>query len=318
MTKLHNRKIWLNGKFVPWSQATVHLMSHSFTRGSAIFEVMSVHATSRGPAIFRLDDHLRRLQNSARLLGMPLPLPFPSLHQAALNTVARNRLESGIVKLMCYYPGVEFEVVPRVKTVSMAIVAVDPAADLNAAFYRERPLARAGVSRWRKYHPQTVPIHCKAAGNYLSPMLAKQEVKARGFDTPIMLDTQGFIAEGATESLFLVKHRVIKTAPLSLVLPGITRRSVIEVARRLGYTVLQKKMRPAELFRADEAFFTSTSQKVWPVGQIEKKKLPAPGPVTAHLLETFRQITTGQDPRFAKWLALASVSAKKPAPGRRR
>ena len=304
MTKLQNRKIWLNGSFVPWAKATVHLMSHSFTRGSAIFEVMSLHSTSRGPAIFRLDDHLGRLQNSAKLIDMPLPLSLRALHNAALATVAENRLDRGIVKLICYYGGVEFEVIPNVKTVSVAVVAANPARDLGTAYYAGRAPARAAVSRWRKYHPQTVPIHCKAAGNYLSPMLAKQEVRERGFDIPIMLDTQGFIAEGATESLFLVQNRRIKTAPLSIVLPGITRRSVIEVARRLGYTVQEKKMKRQELFRADEAFYTSTSQKVWPIASIEKKKLPAPGPVTAQLLEAFQKITAGQDPRFRKWLAV--------------
>ena len=303
---LSKRKIWLDGSFVPWSQATVHLMSHSFTRGSAVFEVMSIHPVGpRQAAIFRLDDHLQRLHNSARLIAMPLSKSSRQLHRAALLTVARNRLRSGFVKLLCYYPEVEFEVIPRSKKTSVAIVAVNPAEDLNAAFYQGRASARAAVSKWRKLDPRTVPIHCKAAANYLSPLVAKQEVMARGFDIPILLTTAGFVAEGATESLFLVKNRVIKTAPLELVLPGITRRSVIEVARHLGYTVLEKKMRLPELLAADEAFYTSTSQKVWPIATIERKKLPAPGPVAAHLMETFQKIIAGQLPRFRKWLAVA-------------
>jgi len=302
--KLAQRKIWLDGKFVPWAKATVHLMSHSFTRGSAIFEVMSVHPAPTGAAIWRLDDHLRRLQNSARLIAIPLPYSLRALHQAALKTVAINRLCSGFVKLLCYYPEVEFEVIPRSTKTSVAIVAVNPAADLNAAFYQGRASAHAAVSKWRKLDPRTVPIHCKAAANYLSPMVAKQEVLARGFDIPILLTTDGFVAEGATESLFLVKNRVIKTAPLEFVLPGITRRSVIEVARWLDYKVVEKKMRRAELFSADEAFFTSTSQKVWPIASIERKKLPAPGPVAAMLMEAFQKITAGQVPLFLKWLVV--------------
>jgi branched-chain amino acid aminotransferase len=303
--KLSNRQIWLDGRFVPWPDATVHLMSHSFTRGSAIFEVMSIHPAPQGGAIWRLDDHLRRLQNSARLIAMPLPFSLPAHHSAALKTVAENRLRSGFVKLLCYYPEVEFEVIPRSTKTSVAIVAADPVEDLGAEFYRGRPAARAAVSKWRKLDPATVPIHCKAAANYLSPLVAKQEVLARGFDIPILLTTAGFVAEGATESLFLVKRRVIKTAPLEFVLPGITRRSVIEVARALGYTVLEKKMRLPELLSADEAFYTSTSQKVWPIASIERKKLPAPGPVAAQLMETFQKITAGQVPRFKKWLVVA-------------
>jgi len=304
--KLAQRKIWLDGKFVPWAKATVHLMSHSFTRGSAVFEVMSIHPAGRdGAAVWRLDDHLDRLRNSARLIAMPLPFSLRALHRAALLAVAKNRLRSGFVKLLCYYPEVEFEVIPRSKRTSIAIVAANPAADLNAAFYQGRASARAAVSKWRKLDPRTVPIHCKAAANYLSPLVAKQEVLARGFDIPILLTTDGFVAEGATESLFLVKNRVIKTAPLSIVLPGITRRSVLEVARALGYTVLEKKMRVPELMAADEAFYTSTSQKVWPIASIERKKLPAPGPVAAHLMDTFQKIIADQLPRFKKWLVVA-------------
>jgi branched-chain amino acid aminotransferase len=304
---LQNRKIWLDGKFVPWGKATVHLMSHSFTRGSAVFEVMSIHPVGRnGAAIWRLDDHLDRLRNSARLIAMPLAFSLRALRQAALAAVAQNRLQHGFVKLLCYYPEVEFEVIPRSKKTSIAIVAVNPAADLHAAFYRGgRPAARAAVSKWRKLDPATVPIHCKAAANYLSPLVAKQEVMARGFDIPILLTTGGFVAEGATESLFLVKSRVIKTAPLDFVLPGITRRSVIEVARWLGFKVVEKKMRLPELMAADEAFYTSTSFKVWPIASIERKKLPVPGPVAAHLMEAFQEITSGQAPRFRKWLAVA-------------
>ena len=196
----------------------------------------------------------------------------------------------------------------KIPVILMSAFATDElmekAKDLGAEFYRGRPSARAAVSKWRKLDSRTVPIHCKAAANYLSPLVAKQEVLARGFDIPILLTTAGFVAEGATESLFLVKRRVIKTAPLEFVLPGITRRSVLEVARVLGYTVLEKKMRLPELLSADEAFYTSTSQKVWPIASIERKKLPAPGPVAAHLMETFQKITAGQVPRFKKWLVV--------------
>ncbi len=311
---LDDRVVWKDGKFIPWKKAQVHLMSHSFGRGSAIFEVISCYRTDEGTMIFRLPDHMRRLFNSARMIYMKIPLTKKQLSEAVKKTVARNRVGWGIVKLVCYYPAVEFESVPHDKRISIAIVAIDFKRDFPISKLGEDALPKAAISRWRKYHPDTVPVHCKAAANYLSPMLAKLEVQARGFNTPILLDTQGYLAEGATEAFFFVKNEKIYTSPLDNILPSITRASVIEVARDLRIPLFEKKIRPSHILAADEAFFSSTVVKVWAIKKLEKRKLPAPGPVSLLLIQAFDEICTGKSARHRKWL----TPAGRPSSGKRK
>ncbi len=299
---LKDRLVWKDGKLIKWHRAQAHLMSHSFGRGSAVFEVISCFPTKRGTVIFRLPDHLNRLFNSAGLIYMKLPMSKKQLTEAVRKTVAKNRVGRGIIKLVCYYPAVEFETVPHDRTVSVAIVAIDLNRDYSISKMGEDALATAAISQWRKYDPVTVPVQCKAAANYLGPMVAKLEVQSRGFKTPILLDTKGYLAEGATEAFFFVVNGRIYTSTLGNILPSITRASVVEVARSLRIHVIEKKIKPAEIMKADEAFFSSTSVKVWPVRQLEKKKLPAPGPISQRLIEAFEEITAGRSPGFSKWL----------------
>lgn len=301
---LSRRKIWINGRFVGFAQARVHLMSHSFCRGSAVFEVMSVHQTDLGPAVFRLDDHLARLFRSAELTYMRLPLSLAQMKEAVLATVKQNRIQNGMVKLMCYYPAVEFEVVPRSPEVAVAVVAVDPAKDLSAARFKKelRKPAEICISRWRKIDPRTVPVEAKCAANYLGGMVAKLEAMRLGFSAPILLDLSGYLSEGATESLFLVKNRTLKTPALGSILSGITRRSVLEVARDIGIRTVEKKIRPAELLQADEAFFTSSMVKVYPISRVEKRSLPAPGEISRLLDRALEKICAGKVMSYRKWL----------------
>jgi branched-chain amino acid aminotransferase len=315
---LDDRVVWKDGRFIPWKKAQVHLMSHSFGRGSAIFEVISCYSTDKGTVIFRLPDHIRRLFNSARMIYMKLPLTQRQFREAIIKTVARNRVGWGIVKLVCYYPAVEFESVPHDKRVSVAIVAIDFKRDFPMSKLGEDALPTAAISRWRKYHPDTVPVHCKAAANYLSPMLAKLEVQTRGFKTPILLDTKGYLAEGATEAFFFVKNGKIYTSPLDNILPSITRASVIKVARDLKIPLFEEKIRSSRILAADEAFFSSTVVKVWPVKKLEKRKLPAPGPISRNLIQAFDEICAGRSPRYRKWLTPAGKPASTRASGRRK
>jgi branched-chain amino acid aminotransferase len=304
---LSRRKVWINGSFVPFAKAQVHLLSHSFGRGSALFEVMSVHATSLGTAVFRLEEHLARLAHSAELSRMKLPLSRAALARAIKETVAANQVRAGMAKLICYYGEVEFEVVPRNPQVSVMIAAVDPLRDLDAARFNKelRGPASATISPWRKISPRTVPVECKCAANYMGGMIAKLDAIKAGFSNPVLLDLDGNLAEGATESLFLVKNGVLKTAALGNILPSISRRSLLEIARDIDWPVQEKKLKPRDLMTADEAFFASSTAKTWPIAMVDGRALPhAPGEVTRLLDNVMEKILTGKVKAYRKWLTL--------------
>ena len=301
---LEDRVLWVNGKFVAFPEAKVHILSHSFARGSAIFEVMSVYDTESGVAVFRLKDHLERLSNSAQALMMKLPYPRQKIFRAVLKTVAKNKVSTGIVKLTAFYPGFGLEVIPFDKRVSFAAAAFQFGRDITISKFGEDQFATAGISKWRKAHPDTVPVFAKASGSYLNPMLARLEVRERGFKTPILLDTEGFAAEGATESLFIVKNKKLITPRLRNILPSITRQSIFEIVGDLKIPLREAKITRGELLQCDEAFFSSTTCKVWPISKIENHKLPAPGLVSAKLRDYFDLILAGKVNKYRKWFAL--------------
>ena len=305
---LAQRKVWMDGKLVPFNKAQVPILSHSFCRGSAVFEVMSVHQTARGPAVFRLDDHIARLLRSAELSHMKLPLSARAFKKAVVETVRANKIGAGMVKLICYYGAVEFEVVPRNPQVSVLVAAVDLLRDLNAERFKKskRRPAAVTISRWRKVDPRTVPVECKCAANYLGGMVAKLEAIDQGFSSPVLLDLDGYLAEGATESLFIVKDRVLKTPALGRILSGITRKTILEIARDIGITTVEKKMRPQELRQADEAFFTSSLVKTWPISRVEKRLLKAPGEITRLMDKVIEKIVAGHVKDYEKWLYYVS------------
>ncbi len=299
---LKDRVIYLNGEFIPWDKATVHLFSHSFARGSAIFEVISVHKSERGAAVFRLDEHIKRLFRSARSLQMELSLSEEGMQEAVLATVRENRIADGFVKLVCYYHDVVFEIVPPQKPLDVSIAAIDPVHDLGGkAFFPES--ISACVSRWRKLHPETVPVEAKAAANYLNGIVARQDATHRGFDLAILLDTEGFIAEGGTESVFLVKDETLMTPTQGTILQGITRKSLLEAAHRIGLKTSEERLRSEALMEADEIFVSASPQKINPLYRIDDRVIPdVPGPVTKRLQILFEAICSGRDERFRDWL----------------
>ncbi len=300
---VEDRMVWLNGDFIPWENATVHIMSHSFGRGSAIFEVISFYDTARGPAVFRLEAHIDRLFRSAELLDMALPFSKDDLCDAVAGTVKRNELNKGFVKVVCFYPEISFEIIPSSSQLSVSIFALDPEQDLGAKGDPFTEGTTAYVSDWRKLDPRTVPIEAKAAANYLNGMVARLEVQKKGFEHAIMLDTQGFIAEGGTESAFVVKDGCLLTPSTGTVLKSITRMSILEVAQEAGIECIEKQLKPELLVEAEEIFLSSTPFKVLPVKQINDRKLPdAPGPVARKIAELLNAIVAGNVDRFANWL----------------
>jgi len=300
---LEERWVYRNGEFVKWAEATVHMMSHSFARGSTIFEVISFYATASGPAVFRLHEHVARLEKSAAHLEMGLPGGHDDLCRAVAETVKRNSLRQGVIKMVGYYPQFALDIQPPQRRLDLAVLAMDPARDLPSLEYSFDKGTTAGIARWRKLDPQTVPVEAKAAANYLNGMIARLDVQKRGLEDAVMLDTQGFLAEGATESVFLARHGRLMTPCLGTVLDSITRRSILEVARHLGIETLEGRLRPELLFEADEIFFANTPFKVIPVRRIEDRVMPdAPGPIQRRLWDALQRIATGKEPAFADWL----------------
>lgn len=294
---------YLNGEFTAWDRAQVHIMCHSFGRGSAIFEVLSVHKTGAGTAVFRLDEHVDRLFRTARLLEMELPLDREAIQKAVLETVRRNSVEQGFVKIICFYPQIAFEILPPQKMLDVSIFAIDPAKDMGGLHFPFEQGTTACISKWRKLDPSTVPVEAKAAANYLNGMLARLEARRRGFNQAIMLDTQGFLAEGGTESVFLVKGGRLMTPVLGTVLESISRKSVLEAAGHLGIETFEGRLPPELLDEAEEVFFSGTPIKVLAARKIEDREFrDAPGPVTKRFSALMAEIVSGRDKRFKNWL----------------
>ena len=300
---IKDRIVYINGEYVPWEKATVHIMSHSFGRGSAIFEVISLHATASGPAIFRLQAHIERLFRSAELLDMELPLAKEDLYQAVAGTVKRNGLQKGFIKMICFYPEFSVEILPPQSQLTVSVFAIDPEQDLGGIGLPFEEGTTLFISNWRKLDPLTVPIEAKASANYLNGMVARLEAKKNGFENAVMLDTQGFIAEGGTESAFLVKDNRLMTPATGTVLKSITRMSILEAAKTVGIDCFEGQLKPELLFEAEEIFLSCTPFKVLPVRQINDRKMEnAPGPLTRKIADLLDDIGSGNDDRFKDWL----------------
>jgi branched-chain amino acid aminotransferase len=300
---MRERVLYLDGEYRSWDEAKVHIMSHSFGRGSAIFEVIGFHHTEAGPAVFRLDEHVSRFRKSALLLEMESPITDGELHDAVLQTVKRSGLDSGLIKVFGFYPEISFKILPLQKRFQVAVLVFSHDEALGERQAPAMESVTACISQWRRLDPETVPVEAKVAANYVNGMVARMESRKRGFDYAVQLDTQGFIAEGGTESLFLVRDGGIMTPSLGTVLHSITRKSLLEIAEAMGFNTYVGRLSQSLLDEADEIFFSSTSTKLLPVRQMEDRTLnKVPGPVTRELSSRMAVITAGRDERFKGWL----------------
>ncbi len=289
--------------FVRWDQATVHQMSHGFGRGSAIFEIMGLHPVESGAAVFRLDKHIQRLYRTADLLEMEIPLTPEQLAEKVKETVRHNQVESGFIKIIGAYTDVAFSILPPDAPLTLSIFVVDPENDLGGLSFPFDTGTTVGISPWRKLDPQTVPVEAKAAANYLNGMVARNEARRRGFENVVLLDTQGFVAEGPTESIFFVKDGTLYTPAPGTVLKSITRESIIDAARFYDVHVEEARVPRRWLWTADELFLAGTPNKVLPVRQMEDRVIDTvPGPVTRKISKIMGDIITGRDEHFSKWL----------------
>jgi len=303
------RRIWVDGEFVAWADATVHLLSHSLQRGSLVFDYLSVHETPRGPACFRLPEHLQRFRDSCELVGLPQTRSATEITAAVLETVRRNP-EAKAVKVCAYLASLELDVVPADDHVTVAVAAYDPLADTvqPVGGRVKRPTVRIWLEKQaRQRRPDIVSPHAKVAANYVSPMTAKWRARRNGYDEILLIDAKGMVAEGPTTNVFCVDAEgVLWTPPDEGVLLGVTRRSILEIAKHAGHTVREASVTPEFLLDASEVFLTGTSAGVWPVESIDDRLIGdgQPGPVSQDLGARFRRIVRGEDPAFEHWLTV--------------
>jgi branched-chain amino acid aminotransferase len=305
-----NRVIWLNGALVPWAQATVHVLSHSLQRGSLVFDYMAVHETPRGPAIFRLDRHVQRMLRSCELMGLPIALDEAQLTSAIVRAVRANPGGSS-VKASAYFASLEVDVVPVDTRVSVAIAVYDPQTDLEGRLPQARPRApRRPLRLWleKEAHQRRDDIvspQAKVSANYASSMTAKARAQQLGFDEILLVDENDHVAEGPTTNVFVVdRDGVLLTPPETRVLRGVTRESIIELARSGGIEVREKTIDPEELMSASEVFLTGTTAGVLAVESVDGERVGSacPGPLSQRLGELLSQAESGNDSRFDHWL----------------
>jgi branched-chain amino acid aminotransferase len=298
-------KIWMNGELVDWGDARIHVGSHGLHYGSGVFEGIRCYETEKGPAVFRLVDHLERLENSARLLGMELPYTVAELRAASRELIAVNGLPECYLRPICFYGYGELGVSAAGNPVECVIMSWPWGAYLGEEGLRTG--IRTKISSWQRIGPNVIPHTSKATGVYLNSMLAVTEANKAGYDEAILLTVDGYVADGSGENVFVVKDGTITTPPLSTsILPGITRETVIEIARALGYRVEEANLIRTDLYLADEAFMTGTAAEVTPLRSVDDHEIGV-GPITLELQKAYLATVRGTDERWRDWLEYVEV-----------
>jgi branched-chain amino acid aminotransferase len=304
-------KIWMNGELVDWADAKVHVGSHGLHYGSGVFEGIRAYETPKGTAVFRLTDHLERLQNSARLLHMELPHSLEDLPAACHELIAANGLPECYLRPIAFYGYGELGVSAMGNPIDVAIMSWPWGAYLGEDGLKNGISAK--ISSWVRIGPNVIPHVAKATGVYLNSMLAVTEANRAGYDEAILLTAEGYVADGSGENVFIVKDGELYTPDLSTsILPGITRDTVIQIAQDLGYTVHQKSLIRSDIYLADEAFMTGTAAEVTPVRSIDDHEVGV-GPVTLELQRAYLDTVRGRSERWSHWLDHVDVSRVAPA-----
>jgi branched-chain amino acid aminotransferase len=297
-------KIWMDGKLVDWEDATVHVLTHALHYGSGVFEGVRAYETKRGAAVFRLQDHIRRLFRSAHVYQMAIPFSQDELCQAVKDTVRENGLKACYIRPLVYRGYGEMGLNPLPAPVNVT-VAVWP----WGTYLGEESLetgVRAKISSWKRSDHNILPPGAKATGQYINSGLAKVEALNAGYDEGVMLNMAGHVTDGPGENIFIVKDGVLYTPPFSAgCLDGITRDSIITIAGDLGYTVMERNLSRFDLYTAEEAFYTGTAAEVVPIREIDDRTVGSNGrgPITKELQQTFFGAARGDDPKYEHWLA---------------
>jgi branched-chain amino acid aminotransferase len=299
-------KIWMNGELLDWANARIHVGSHGLHYGTGVFEGIRCYETSKGPAVFRLTDHLERLENSARLLYMDLPYSVEELRSATFDLIGANGLPECYLRPIAFFGYGELRVGATENPVDVAIVSWPWGAYLGEEGLKHG--IRCKISSWNRIGANVIPHAAKATGVYLNSVLATTEAVRAGYDEAIMLTDDGYIADGPGENVFAVKDGVIWTPPLATsILPGVTRDTIIQMAQDLGYEVKEQNLIRSDLALADEVFMTGTAAEVTPIREIDDLALEAPGPVTKEIQTAYLDTVRGRSERWAHWLEYAEI-----------
>ena len=297
-------KIWMNGELVDWHDAKIHVGAHGLHYGTGVFEGIRCYETPRGPAVFRLTDHLQRLHNSAQLLYMEIPYSVEELRAASFELIGTNGLPECYLRPIAFYGYGELGVHTRGNAVETVIMSWPWAPYLGVE--GQKTGIRAMVSSWKRVGPNTIPHVAKATGIYLNSMLAVHEASRGGYDEAILLTDDGYVADGSGENIFAVKDGVIYTPDLSTsILPGITRDTIIQIAQDLGHTVVEKNLIRTDLYLMDEVFMVGTAAEVTPIRSVDDHEIGV-GEVTLKLQREYLNTVRGGGERWGHWLEFAS------------
>lgn len=294
--------IWYDGRLVPWRDATTHVLTHSLHYGLSVFEGVRAYKTDAGTAIFRLQDHTKRLLNSSHIYQIAVPFDAAALNQAQREVVKANKLESCYLRPLVFYGSEKMGVSPKGAQVHVAIAAWP-----WGAYLGEEALAqgiRVKISSYARQHVNVTMPRAKVATTYANSILANNEALQDGYDEALLLDTDGFVAEGSGENVFIVKDGVLHEPEIASALTGITRSTVHALAADLGIQVVTRRLTRDDLYIADEAFFTGTAAEVTPIREIDNRRIGAGsrGAVTAKLQKAFFDLVAGRNPKYAHWL----------------
>jgi branched-chain amino acid aminotransferase len=296
-------KIWLDGKLVNWDDAKVHVLTHALHYGVGVFEGIRAYKTADGrSAVFRLREHLQRLYDSAHIMLMDLPFPIERLHEACIETLKANKQPEGYVRPLAFF-GYGSMGVGAVNPVQVCIASWPWGAYLSEEGLKKG--IRAKVSSFTRMHVNVNMVRAKVSGQYVNSFLANREATLSGYDEAILLDTEGYVAEGSGENIYIVKSGTIFTPPLSSpVLAGITRDTVLRIAKDQGIPVVEQKFTRDTMYLADELFMTGTAAEVTPVREVDNRRIGpgSAGPVTKKIQDIFFRTVKGEEPRYREWL----------------
>ncbi len=296
-------KIWMDGQLVDWRDAKIHVLTHTLHYGCGVFEGVRAYNTVNGTAIFRLQEHTQRFFNSAKILRMKLPFSQEELMEAQRLVVRENKLESCYLRPLAWIGSQKLGVSPKGNTIHVMLAAWPWGAYLGEEGLKKG--IRVKTSSYTRHHVNITMTQAKAGSNYTSSILANMEATDEGYDEALLLDSQGFVSEGAGENVFVVKDGVIYTPDLSAgALNGITRNTVFSIAKDLGLEIVQKRITRDEIYISDELFFTGTAAEVTPIGELVRVEIGigSRGPITEKIQNAFFDIVNGRNPKYAHWL----------------
>jgi branched-chain amino acid aminotransferase len=297
-------KIWKDGELLDWRDATVHVLTHTLHYGMGVFEGVRAYKTEQGTAIFRLREHTERLFNSAKIFQLQIPFDRDTVTGAQLQVVRENRLESCYIRPLVWIGDEKLGISAKGNRTHIAIAAWSWGAYLGEDGINKG--IRVKTSSFTRHHVNVSLVRAKACGYYINSILANQEALADGYDEALLLDTEGYVSEGSGENVFIVKNGKIYTPDLASCLEGITRDSVVTIARDLGIEVIEKRITRDDLYCADEAFFTGTAAEVTPIRELDNRTIGdgKRGPITTRLQTLFFDAVAGRAPQYKHWLTL--------------